>query len=102
MFRREKRVPADTTKVACAREFAECACTSARIEQGVDELFTKTHSVQKKDMDALIKWMQNDIVTEELDTLQANGLSSVDVGKPIASVVWKWFVQYKTHNANTV
>lgn len=97
MFRRERGVPLaapDVAKVSSAQSFAECACTPARLEQGIDELFIKTgRGLEMSGMGDMIKWVQGDILSEEADTLRENGLHARDVLKPITSLVREWFTQ---------
>jgi hypothetical protein len=94
MFRRDKLAASDVAKVLSAESFAEQACTPARMEQGVDELFIKTgNELHMRGVAKLIKWVQGDIVAEEADTLRENGLTPRDIAKPVSAVVREWFTQ---------
>lgn len=94
MFRRDKLAAPDVAKVSSAESFAERACTPARMEQGVDELFIKTgNELHMRGVAKLIKWVQGDIVAEEADTLSENGLKPRDIAKPVSAVVREWFTQ---------
>lgn len=69
------------------QEFVEYACTQNRIEQAIKE----TEAKEKKDMPKLLKWMANDIITEENDVLKANGLEYKQVARECSNRVRQYF-----------
>ncbi len=66
----KKLASIDPEVVKSMHDFVDFACTQNRIEQGIKEVDAK----EKKDMPSLLKWVANDIMTEESDTLKANNL----------------------------
>lgn len=61
-------------------EFVNYACTNNRIEQGIQE----TNSKDKKDIPNLLRWISNDIISEEDDVLKANNLEWKQVAREIS------------------
>lgn len=73
-------------------EFVDYAVTENRLEQGLSELKQNAPvGLSEKHIGAFIKWVQSDIVKEELDTLQESGLTTRDVWKHIANKAKTWF-----------
>lgn len=68
-------------------EFIDYSCTVNRIEQGIQEI----NATEKKDMPALLRWVANDIITEESDTLQANSLEWKQVARECSNRVRQYF-----------
>lgn len=66
----KKLASVDPEVVKSIHDFIEYACTPNRINQGIQEVNAK----EKRDMPALLKWVANDIISEETDTLVANNL----------------------------
>lgn len=58
-------------------DFVEYSCTINRINQGIKEV----NAIDKKDMPNLLKWVSNDIITEESDVLANSGLEWKNVAK---------------------
>lgn len=85
-------VAVDVEKLKSVQEFITYAATDNRMEQGFDELFTKTETKPTmKNMGEFIKWVRNDIVAEEADTMKASHIEDKDIGKIIAKVARAWF-----------
>lgn len=70
-------------------EFVEYACTVNRIEQGIVE----TNSKEKSDMPKLLKWVSNDIISEENEELIANNLEWRNVAKECNNRVREYFFE---------
>lgn len=87
----KKLVEVDPVKTASIKEFIEYACTRNRFEQAL----TETGAKEMKQLGDLIRWVQQDIIAEELDVLEKNGLTHKDVGGKIAKQVRDWFMEIK-------
>ncbi|MFT6125788.1 MAG: hypothetical protein ACJAVA_000229 [Flavobacteriaceae bacterium] len=83
----KKLASVDPEVVNSIYEFVEYACTPNRIEQGIQEV----NATEKRDMPALLKWVVNDIITEETDTLIANGLEWKQVASNCSNRVRQYF-----------
>lgn len=69
------------------QEFVDYACTPNRIEQGIQEV----NASEKKDMFNLLKWVANDIISEETDTLNFNNLEWKQVAKDCSNRVRQYY-----------
>lgn len=79
----------DPEKLNSINEFVEYACTKNRIEQGIQE----TGAKEKKDVPDLLRWVANDIVSEESDTLKDNNLEWKDVAKQAANKIRLYYFE---------
>jgi hypothetical protein len=86
----KKVASVDPEKLANIEEFVNYAVTENRLEQGIQEVFGDEELSMKKTGDYL-KWIVNDIMSEETDTLEANGLVAKDVNKYISTKAREWF-----------
>jgi len=84
-----KTVHADTEKVNSIQEFCNYAVTEPRLEQGLEKVFMKIKPTMEKTGD-FIKWVVKDVVTEEIDAISKNNLSTKDVSGEIAKRSKDW------------
>lgn len=70
-------------------EFVDYAATKNRIEQGMQE----TNSTEKRHMPDLLRWVANDIISEEDDVLQSNKLEWKQVAKEVSNRVRQYFFE---------
>ena len=82
----------DTDKIESCQKFAEYAVTESRFEQALQAVFPDGN-LDVKQIGALLKWMNTDIIKEEMDTLTANGLEFKEVAKHIADATKKMFFE---------
>lgn len=87
-----KTVHADTEKVKNIQEFANYSVTEARLEQGIEKVYGK-EPLSKAKMGEFIKWITNDIVTEEIDAISKNNLSVRDVQGEISKKARDWLLK---------
>ena len=83
----------DVEAVAQINEFVEMTVTEARLEQGLQNLINE--QLKPFDMTSMgdfIRWVHQDVLKEEADTLQASGIEYKKLGGPIAQVAKRWFV----------
>jgi hypothetical protein len=81
----------DTEKINSIREFVDYAVTESRFNQGLEKTFPNGEPIDVKKMGNLIKWVVDDVVKEEMDTLVTNKLEPKDVGKYISNKVREMF-----------
>jgi len=79
--------PIDPEKLKNKMEFVDYACTVNRIEQGIQE----TGASEKKDIPDLLKWVANDILTEEKASLNASSLIWKDVARECNNRIIQYF-----------
>lgn len=82
----------NTDKIESCQKFAEYAVTESRFEQALQAVFPDGN-LDVKQMGALLKWMNTDIVKEEMDTLVANNLEFKEVVKYVADATKKRFFE---------
>ena len=80
----------DVEKVNGAIEFATYTVTDSRFNQAIENVFNG-ESVDIKRLGDVIKWVMNDVLKEEIDTMAANNLEPKDVGKYISQKVKEKF-----------
>lgn len=80
----------DVEKIGSAVEFADNVVTDSRFNQAVENVFNG-ESIDIKKLGDVIKWVMNDVLKEETDTMAANGLEPKDVGKYISQKVKEKF-----------
>lgn len=83
----KKLASVDPEVLKSINEFVEYACTPNRIEQGIQE----TNSSEKRHMPDLLRWVANDIITEETDTLVANSLEWKQVAREVSTRVRQYY-----------
>jgi len=88
----KKLVEIDPVKLASITEFVDYTVTENRMNQGIDEVFTTTNREPDiKLVGEFIRWMNNDVFKEELDTLTESGLKPKDVVKYMSRKMVPWF-----------
>lgn len=75
----KKIVEIDVEKVNSIDEFVEYAVTENRLDQGFDIIKSLGHELTPKSTGHFVKWVFDDVVKEESDTLIKNNLSPKDV-----------------------
>lgn len=84
----------DVEAVANLKAFVDSAVTEARLEQGLDNLVREQlKPVEMTSMGDFLRWVYNDVIKEEQDTIVANGLDPKKLGGAIANVARPWFVK---------
>lgn len=81
----------DVEKVNSIKEFVDYAVTESRFNQGIEKTFPNNEPIDVKKMGALIKWVNDDIIKEEMDTMKASNLEPKDVSKYISTKVREMF-----------
>lgn len=86
-----KLASVNTEKLASINDFVEYAVTESRLLQGLEKVFGDSELDLNKTGDFL-RWLTNDVIKEELDTLKDNGLEPKDVVKCISNKGRIWFL----------
>lgn len=74
----------DVAKFESIQAFVADVVTEARLNQAIENVFGGEPLDNRKTGD-VIRWMQNDIIKEESDTMAANGIEHREVGSKIAA-----------------
>lgn len=80
----KKLVQVDAEKLNSIHEFVTYSVTDNRVEQAVQEVCGDKEP-DRSMTGSVLKWIVNDIIDEEADTLAANGLEPKDVTKDLST-----------------
>lgn len=87
----KKRVPIDTEKVETINKLVDNFLTDSRLSQGIEYLKECKLEITRKNTGKYIKWVYDDIIKEELDTITDNGFKPKDISKAISKKAVEWF-----------
>lgn len=84
----------DVEAVATLKAFVDSVVTEARLEQGLDNLVREQlKPLEMTSMGDFLRWVYNDIIKEETDTIVASGIDPKKIGSAVANVARPWFVR---------
>lgn len=83
----------DTEKLRSVQEFVEYSVTRARFDQAITEVFGNASDIDIKKMGDFLRWIINDITSEEMDTMTDNNLVPKDVNKYISQKSREMFLE---------
>lgn len=84
----------DVETIQALKDFVEDTVTEQRLEQGVDNLVREQlKPLDMTSMGDFIRWVYNDVVKEETDTIVASGFDPKKLGGPIANKARPWFIK---------
>jgi hypothetical protein len=82
----------DVEAVEQINDFVAMAVTESRLEQGLHNLINEQMKpFAMTSMGDFIRWVHQDVLKEEADTLQASGIEYKKLGSPIALAAKRWF-----------
>lgn len=81
----------DTEKMNSIAEFVDSTVTENRLQQGLAWLTEQGLDTELENTGAFIRWVYNDIVKEESDTIEVSKLSIKEIGYYIAKAAKTWF-----------
>lgn len=88
-----KIVAIDSEILSSVEEFVEYSVTENRLNQAIEVIFTqKSKDIDIKELASFLRWISNDISTEEKDALISSGLSMKQVGSKISTKARLWFL----------
>jgi hypothetical protein len=83
----------DVEAITAINDFVEMAVTESRLEQGLHNLVNEQlKPFEMTSMGDFIRWVYNDVLKEEHDTIIASELDAKKLGGPIANTARKWFI----------
>ena len=89
----KEKVPIDVEKINSITEFINEYVSENRLLQGLDKLAENNLKVEIKNIGFFLKWIYNDIIKEELDTIINNNLIPKDLSSPISNKARIWFIK---------
>ena len=82
----------DVEAIQALKDFVDATVTEQRLEQGLDNLVREQlKPLEMTSMGDFIRWIHQDVLKEEADTLQASGIDYKKLGSPIALAAKRWF-----------
>ena len=82
----------DVEAIQALKDFVDATVTEQRLEQGLDNLVREQlKPLEMTSMGDFIRWVYNDVVKEEADTIVASGFDPKKLGGPIANKARPWF-----------
>ncbi len=86
--------PIDPEKAKSVNEFVSMVTTDHRLEKGIDFLNENGFEISKKSTGHFLKWVGNDVLDEEADSMEASSIERRDVMKAINEAGKRWFFAY--------
>lgn len=87
-------VPVQTPKMNSMEEFVEYACTKNRMQQAYHCIEEEYGCISAKDSTKFIRWLVEDIIKEEEDTMDESNIDPRDLTRAITSKTEKWFNEH--------
>lgn len=89
----KEKVPVNIERVNSMNELIENFLTEARLFQGISYLKENGLELSQKSTGSYLKWIYEDIIKEELDTIMGNGFEPKEISGPISNKARKWFFE---------
>lgn len=75
-------------------ELVASLVTENRLRQGLDHHLNEAKlSLEMRDIGSFLRWVFADVAKEETDTIEANGFSVKDLGKPISDIAKRFYLK---------
>tara|TARA_R110000782_G_scaffold54693_2_gene115742 strand:+ start:5563 stop:6621 length:1059 start_codon:yes stop_codon:yes gene_type:complete len=81
----------DVEKLGSIQKFVEYAVTESRFKQSIENVFPNDEPIDTKKLGDVIRWVINDVIKEEMDTMVENGIEPKDVNKYVSTKVRDMF-----------
>jgi hypothetical protein len=90
----KKMASVDIEEVESLKEFVEYAVTDNRMQQGIDKMKELGKPLEMSITGEYLKWVYNDVLKEEQDTIIKNGIDVKKVGSHISNKARKFWLDY--------
>jgi len=80
------------------KEFVEYAVTENRLAQGIDKMNELKIPLEMKSTGDYLRWIYNDVIKEELDTIVENGIDVKKIGSAISAKARTYWINYLNSN----
>lgn len=84
----------DVEMISSINEFVDSALTEQRLEQGITWLKENQKEVNQKSTGDYLRWVVNDVIKEESDTIVENQLDPKKINSAISAKARVWFFSY--------
>jgi hypothetical protein len=82
----------DVEKLNSIKEFVDYAVTESRVNQAIENVFPNQEPLDVKKMGDVIRWVVNDVIKEEMDTMIENNLEPKEINKYISTKTREMFL----------
>lgn len=84
----------DVERFAKRDELVTAICTEARLQQGIDlHVGEFGRALEMKAIGEYLRWVFNDVIKEEADTIAASGFEQKELGKPISDIAKRFYIK---------
>lgn len=95
----KKLAQVDVEKLRSVQEFVNSVATDQRLAQGVEFLREFDKPLTMQSMGDFIRWVFQDILKEESDTMEASGIKKKELGKPLSTRTRNWYKAFLDEQA---
>lgn len=81
----------DVEKLETIQKFVEYAVTESRFNQALENVFPNEEPIDNKKLGDVIRWVVNDVVKEEMDTMVENKIEPKEVNKYLSAKIREMF-----------
>lgn len=81
----------DVEKIESIQKFVDYAVTESRFNQALENVFPNEEPIDTKKLGDVIRWVVNDVIKEEMDTMVENKIEPKEVNKYLSSKVREMF-----------
>ena len=74
----------DVEKLETIQKFIEYVVTESRVNQAIENVFPNSEPLDVKKMGDVIRWVVNDVIKEEMDTMVENNVEPKEINKYIS------------------
>lgn len=84
----------DVEAIQNINEFVEYAVTENRLSQGIDKMVELGIALDAKSTGDYLRWVYNDVIKEESDTIIQNGIDPKKIGSAISTKARQYWLNY--------
>jgi hypothetical protein len=89
----KEKVPVDVERVNSMNELVNVLVTESRLKQGFDYLKEHGKPFDRSSTGPYLKWLYDDVIKEELDTIMENGFEPKEISGAISNKGRKYFFE---------
>lgn len=90
----------DVEAIQNIKNFVEYAVTENRLLQGIDKMKEMHIPLDTKSTSDYLRWVYNDVIKEESDTIKANGIDEKKIGSAVSAKARIFWLNYLNTNLN--
>lgn len=84
----------DVDKINSMNEFVNYVLTESRLNQGIEKVKEMGLEINSKPTGDFLRWIVNDVIKEEQDTIVQNQLDPKKINVMISNIARKWYFKY--------